>query len=306
MKNRFYKKKFFEKTFDILSFFTYSIAEKCVIAMSISGKNMSNCDKINILYNVTHQLHISILGYASVVNLTTWNNPDRIAPFWRFYWSFSSGSRLIVKGKNFELDTQYPVLIPPYFRFCSCSDGPLDQFYIHFSLEHFRLQPSQPILLKSFGTAEKSEIQKHFEAVQTANTAVWLNYLICKALLELEIRSGEMLDELRTEYDPRIETALKLMDEKKKLTNSEIAQRIGMSTDNFIRLFKREIGITPKSYKNSRRMELAQTLLMDKKYSIDDIAVQCGFVDRYQFSKQFTAYYNISPGRYRKHISKNV
>lgn len=266
---------------------------------------MSNCDKFNTVYNIPHQLHISILNYASVIGLKSWNSPDRIAPFWRFYWSFSSGASLVIQGERFELDPQYPVLIPPYFRFGSRSEGPLDQFYIHFSLDNFRFQPSLPIVLKTFGTAEKEEIRNRFGVESTPITAVWLNFLICKALLELEVRSGELTNEISTGYDQRIVMALKLMDEKKKLTNSEIAKRIGMSTDNFIRLFKNEIGITPKSYNNSRRMELAQTLLMDKKLSIDDIAIRCGFADRYQFSKQFTAYYSISPGRYRKHISKN-
>ena len=267
---------------------------------------MSNCDKFNVVYNIPHQLHISILGYAAVVNLKTWNNPDRIAPFWRFYWNFSSGASLIIQEKLFALEPDHPVLIPPYFRFGSCTEGPLDQFYIHFSLDHFRLHPSQPIALTSFGAAEKEEIRKRFGSGQTTNTAVWLNHLICKALLELENRSAEIVNNLHTGYDPRIVTALKLMDEKKKLTNSEIARRIGMSTDNFIRLFKHEIGITPKSYNNSRRMELAQMLLMDKSLSIDDIAIRCGFADRYQFSKQFTAYYAISPGRYRKQIARNI
>ena len=90
------------------------------------------------------------------------------------------------------------------------------------------------------------------------------------------------------------------MDGYKKLTNSEVARRISMSRDNFIRLFRKEIGITPRSYRNSRRMELAQTLLMDKTLSIDEIALQCGFADRAQFSKQFAAHFNIPPGRYRK------
>lgn len=267
---------------------------------------MSNCDKFNVVFNIPHQLHISILNYASVVDLKTWDNPDRIAPFWRFYWSFSPGASLICGEKCFELDPQYPVLIPPYFCFGSRSEGPLEQFYIHFSLENFRLQPSLPVTLTSFGAPERAEIKKRFESSESAVTAVWLNFLICKALMELEARSGELVDDLRTGYDPRIVMALKLMDEKKKLTNSEIARRIGMSTDNFIRLFKNEIGITPKSYNNSRRMELAQTLLMDKSLSIDEIAVRCGFADRYQFSKQFTAYYSVSPGRYRKHISRTI
>lgn len=256
---------------------------------------MSNCNKLNVKYNILHQLHISVLGYASVVNLKNWNSPDRIAPFWHFYWSFSPGASLLINEKRFELDPAYPVLIPPYFRFGSRSEGPLEQFYIHFSLDNFRMHPSLPILLTSFGQMEKDEIKRRFESAQTTITTVWLNYLICKALLELEDRSEELNDELRTGYDVRIETALKLMDEKKKLTNSEIARRIGMSTNNFIRLFKNEIGIAPKTYNNSRRMELAQTLLMDKTLSIEDIAIRCGFADRYQFSKQFTAYYDISP-----------
>lgn len=72
---------------------------------------------------------------------------------------------MLINEKRFELDPAYPVLIPHYFRFGSRSEGPLEQFYIHFSLDNFRMHPSLPILLTSFGQMEKDEIKRRFVEV---------------------------------------------------------------------------------------------------------------------------------------------
>jgi len=73
-----------------------------------------------------------------------------------------------------------------------------------------------------------------------------------------------------------------------------------MSPVNFQHLFKREMQIPPHRYLLNLRLEAAHDLLKNSNKSIEDIAVEAGFVNRYQFSKSFSRLYGIPPGKLRK------
>jgi transcriptional regulator GlxA family with amidase domain len=49
-----------------------------------------------------------------------------------------------------------------------------------------------------------------------------------------------------------------------------------------------------------RRLERALIMLADLHNSIEDIAIKTGFSNRYQFSKAFKQFFNISHGASRK------
>ena len=72
-----------------------------------------------------------------------------------------------------------------------------------------------------------------------------------------------------------------------------------MSQSNFQRLFRLETGFSPKHYELELRLEKARCRLGSPEKSINEIAEECGFSDRYAFSKAFRKYAGISPARYR-------
>ncbi len=73
------------------------------------------------------------------------------------------------------------------------------------------------------------------------------------------------------------------------------------SAEYLTRLFKKEIGMTPRQYLMDRRLENAANslALMDGSLSISQIARQCGFSDALYFSKVFKQRYGVSPKFYR-------
>lgn len=81
--------------------------------------------------------------------------------------------------------------------------------------------------------------------------------------------------------------------------NRGICKRIGMSLNNFYRLFLAETGTTPKHYLLNQRMESARRLLIDSEKTIDEIAFETGYADRYHFSKAFKSFYACPPVAYR-------
>jgi len=88
--------------------------------------------------------------------------------------------------------------------------------------------------------------------------------------------------------------------------NPELANIVSMSTESFIRLFKRWTGETPMRYVQQVRMREACRLLADTDSSIDEIALQTGFPDRFYFSRVFKRHTGHSPAAYRKGSSINA
>ena len=75
-----------------------------------------------------------------------------------------------------------------------------------------------------------------------------------------------------------------------------------MSENNFIRVFKKEMGVSPQQYLQMRRIEWSRNLLINSSLSIAEIADSTGFADRYHFSKAFKQITRFSPAAYRKQI----
>lgn len=73
------------------------------------------------------------------------------------------------------------------------------------------------------------------------------------------------------------------------------------SAEYLTRLFKNEMGMTPRQFLTDRRLENAASslALMDGSLSVSQIARQCGFNDALYFSKVFKQRYGVSPKYYR-------
>ena len=75
----------------------------------------------------------------------------------------------------------------------------------------------------------------------------------------------------------------------------EVADHCNMSEYHFFRRFKEVYKKTPYQYITENKMQLAKTLLLEKKHSISDIAILCSYPDVFTFSKAFKKFYGISP-----------
>ena len=85
---------------------------------------------------------------------------------------------------------------------------------------------------------------------------------------------------LETIKDPVIIKALKLMHENlgKQQSVADIAESCFLSTDGFIRKFKKQIGETPYSYLKKLKVRTAQNM-RSQGISLEKIAEKCGYSD---------------------------
>ncbi len=79
----------------------------------------------------------------------------------------------------------------------------------------------------------------------------------------------------------------------------EFCRRHGCGYENFRKLFRAELGISPHRYRIRRRLDAACALLNRPELSIGEIAVRLGYASQYEFSAQFKRYMGCPPSNYR-------
>ncbi|RCL24832.1 DNA-binding response regulator [Pseudomonas sp. AFG_SD02_1510_Pfu_092] len=79
-----------------------------------------------------------------------------------------------------------------------------------------------------------------------------------------------------------------------------LAQRCGMTTARFSRLFKEINGLGFLDYILSKRMNLAMDLLLNSQMPITSIGYEAGFKDPSYFARAFKQFTNCTPSEYRQ------
>lgn len=81
---------------------------------------------------------------------------------------------------------------------------------------------------------------------------------------------------------------------------SRVSENLGLNTNYFSKLFKRNVGISPMQYINLLRIKKAKFLLKNTDMPIGEIADSVGYEDQFYFSRIFKKNEGISPLKYRK------
>jgi AraC family transcriptional regulator len=112
-----------------------------------------------------------------------------------------------------------------------------------------------------------------------------------------ENRSGLTRGDLRSviEYiEEQLESRLSLYD---------LAGVVSMGVYNFLRRFRRSIGIPPHQYVLRRRVERAKALLVNRDLSIAEIAVRCGFYSQSHLTTAFHRLTQVTPRDFRRAVA---
>ena len=79
-----------------------------------------------------------------------------------------------------------------------------------------------------------------------------------------------------------------------EITVSKLSELVNLSTYYYIRVFKKEIGLTPKDYVIQQRIKKAKNLIL-KNYPLSHVALLSGFYDQSHMLKYFKHYTGITP-----------
>lgn len=84
------------------------------------------------------------------------------------------------------------------------------------------------------------------------------------------------------------------------LTINMLADLCNISPTYFISAFKKAIGVSPHQYLSRLRLSNARHLLETTNYSVQEIALMCGFQKPNTFTSLFKSTHGLTPQQYRK------
>ncbi|QQO10977.1 AraC family transcriptional regulator [Breznakiella homolactica] len=109
----------------------------------------------------------------------------------------------------------------------------------------------------------------------------------------------------RHEPNEHVESSLRLMQQslRQKLSVGDMAGNLGLSEEYFIRLFHKELGMSPFQYFTRLKIEAASSFLVDSNRTVGSVADYFGFENPFHFSRIFKKCTGLAPQEYRRTFS---
>jgi AraC-like DNA-binding protein len=108
--------------------------------------------------------------------------------------------------------------------------------------------------------------------------------------------------------DDRVFESLRYLDQlplDARVRESELASKAGLSTSQFVRVFREHAGPTPKQYFEQRRRDFVRRMLSGSEVPIKQIALELGFLRLSDFSAWFKNFAGMSPRLFRQTVAKS-
>ena len=125
--------------------------------------------------------------------------------------------------------------------------------------------------------------------------------LISTLFVEL-FRIGEK-EGCRTQRGSLIDKAIAIMTDhiESRLSTSDIAKDLGISTEHLCRLFRAEMHLSPLVYFQRQQIQHACALLMNQDVTIKEVAARLQIDNISNFTRFFKQYIGMTPAQFRNH-----
>jgi AraC family transcriptional regulator len=84
----------------------------------------------------------------------------------------------------------------------------------------------------------------------------------------------------------------------------DVARECRLSVSHFSRAFRHTVGAAPHNWLVTRRIEVAKQKLRDRRLSLSEVALACGFADQSHLTRVFTRTVGASPGAWRRALDE--
>jgi AraC-like DNA-binding protein len=261
-----------------------------------------------------NQTRVRILECNWTVIGDHWEGLDIYSSFWRIYINKCDGASVELPGKGrLPLRGGTVYIIPAWVRFLTHTGRPVDHFYIHFDLPGMNDMVMKGLFDHLFTLKKRVHFDelirnlgiRRDERKKTLGFTCRIKAMIFEGLAELIEKlpeeSQRLMDQAIVSRN-RFSEVLHYIESHpmEDLGNPRLARMTHMSLSHFVRTFKQAVGQPPAVYVLQQRISKAAKDLVVSSAKIDDIAQQCGFANRFHFSRHFKRIMGVSPGAYRK------
>lgn len=272
-------------------------------------------------------LRLLKVGYDQ--NWRYWQWKDVCSPFARIYLVEHGSAVLYMEGKKLELKRGRLYLIPPFVRHnCMGKEG-FSHFYVHLyewpeagvsifnDIELGNEADARPgdreifqMLVRKFPESSLDDTDpKVYDNERNLLTSCgdfthWApsdKMLVKGAMLVLISRFIAFGYREMPKRDPKIVKVCSYINThmSSALSVPQLAESACMSESHFLRIFKREMGMTPAQYIIKCRIQNAQLFLLVRNEPVKNIAASVGFFDASHFVKTFKKITGMTPQEFR-------
>lgn len=231
-----------------------------------------------------------------------WNHPGVLSPFWRLYRNGAPGCHVRFGQERFPLAPDHLLLIPDNTPFDCVCEARAPHLWLHFSpLQTTGAFPRRPVALPAT-TSLRAQVENLIAARTAADSPLTRQHLYHHAAALLHSAFAGLDIPIAQEAPERLDNILRFLHSQLAgdLSNAVLARRAVMGESVFIRWFKQHTGSTPAIYVQQARANHAAQLLALTDRTIEQIAADCGFPNRYYFTRVFRRHLACGPAEYRR------
>ena len=260
------------------------------------------------------ELHLRLFKASTQPIGSNWDTQNVNSSFWRFYYNDVSGAEIEWSGGTFGLDGGKCYFLPAGLRFNCRNATNIRHFYVHFEI----LGLSGIVMQEMFSSPVEIGAKIEFvEKVRTLSAKTVgnggldfglesrLKAVIYEALAlcfeELPYERQDQFARLTASISDMLPAIHHIEAELgSTISNFSLSKICCMSENHFIRRFKERLGQTPAKYIQERRLAKAGQRLLFTSESIEKIAEETGFGNRFYLTRVFSRHFKLSPAAYRK------
>lgn len=274
------------------------------------------------------QMHFLVLHIGEAYCRDDWNYKNICSPFTRIYYVTKGHARVELPDKVQDLRPGFLYIIPAFTPHSYVCHEEFHHFYIHVYnesdhdiLEDWELPaevPAEPHTLlqirKLYALCPDMELIQGDPLYYDNHPSLIRNLLKNKQReISARVESRGIIYQLLALFlyqahpkqyikDQRITIAMEHIRThlNTKPDLDALAASTCLSKDHLIRIFKRELKMTPLAYINKKKMERAQLRLLTEATPVKEIAYQLGFNDQAYFNRIFKKATGMSPLAYRR------
>lgn len=278
--------------------------------------------------NDINQMHFLVLHIGEACCRENWNYKNICSPFTRIYYVTKGYAQIELPDKKQDLHPGLMYIIPAFTTHSYICHGEFCHYYIHIYnesdhdiLEDWELpteirteNETLSYIRKLYKLCPGLELTQTDPQYYDNSPALTRNILKNKQReLYARVESRGIIYQLLAEFLHQAQPKKYVADERITRVLAYIRTRLNakpdiealaalscLSKDHLIRIFKREMKMTPLCYINKKRMEKAQLRLVTELTPIKEIAYQLGFEDQAYFNRIFKKTTGLTPMNYRK------
>lgn len=279
-----------------------------------------------------NKLNPLVLNVGLAMHNADWNWKNVSSPITRIYYVTEGEAKVEFSGYTQVLSPGNMYYIPAFTKHSYCCDSKFTHYYLHLYEDNkfnLNLLDSWDLPIEIPGTdldllliKRLCEINPHMSlpksdpATYDTNSILRQNLLINKKRTMCDrVESRGIVYQLLSRFlkravkkvnsgDERIEKAISYinMHIHETINLDLLAEEACLSKDHFIRLFRKETGITPLKYVNKKKIEKAQLLLLTNDMPVKNVAMSLSFEDYSYFSRLFKKKTGLTPQEYRNSV----